>query len=157
MQRARPASADAHGGPRRRHKKRKACDALRRNQHGSLVGARPQRDSGQEARDRKQVAEGRKQEGREGKEMFTGYYAEHVIRARSRERARELAMLRLELPPSLVEQRAVLSADWRGWSWRRARGVLGMVGLALVASVALPASLLGAAWGLRELLALVIR
>jgi len=88
--------------------------------------------------------------------MFEGYYAEHVIRDRGRERARELAMPRSGVP-SPGEERAVLSADWSGWSWRRARAVLGAVGVALVASVALPASLQGTAWGLREILDLVIR
>lgn len=89
--------------------------------------------------------------------MFEGYYAEHVIRDRARERARALAMPRLERVPNLGEERAVLSPDWSGWSWRRARGLLGTVGVAVVASVALPASLQGAAWGLREILELVIR
>jgi hypothetical protein len=56
-----------------------------------------------------------------------------------------------------AEERAVLSADWQGWSWRRARAILGMVGVALAASVALPASLQGVAWGLREILDLVLR
>lgn len=88
--------------------------------------------------------------------MFEGYYAEHVIRDRGRERARELAMPRSGVP-SPGEERAVLSADWSGWSWRRARAVLGAVGVALVASVALPASLQGAASALREILDLVIR
>lgn len=89
--------------------------------------------------------------------MFEGHYAEHVIRDRDRERARDLAMPRSERLPNLGEERGVLSANWSGWSWRRARAVLGTVGVALVASVALPASLLGVAWGLREILGLVIR
>lgn len=89
--------------------------------------------------------------------MFEGYYAEQVIRDRHRERARELALPRSGGLPSPGEERAVLSPDWSGWSWRRARAVLGAVGVALVASVALPASLQGAAWGLREILDLVIR
>lgn len=54
------------------------------------------------------------------------------------------------------EERAVLSTGWGGWSWGRARAVLATVGLALVAAVALPASLQGVAWGLREILELVI-
>ncbi len=88
--------------------------------------------------------------------MFEGYYAEHVIRNRDRERARALARNRRRRVPSPGEERAVLSTDWGGWSWRRARAVLATVGAALVASVVLPASLQGAAWGLRELLELVI-
>jgi len=89
--------------------------------------------------------------------MFEEYYAEHVIRNRDRERARALAMNWMRRAPSPGEERAVLSTDWGGWSWRRARAVLATVGLALVASVALPVSLQGAAWGLREILELVGR
>jgi hypothetical protein len=59
--------------------------------------------------------------------------------------------------PSVGEERAILSSNWSGWSWRRARAVLAVVALAFVASVALPASLQGAAWGLREILDLLIR
>jgi hypothetical protein len=88
--------------------------------------------------------------------MFQEYYAEHVIRNRDRERARALAMKRMQCVPSIGEERAILSTGWSGWSWRRARAVLAVVALALVASVALPASLQGAAWGLREILELVI-
>jgi len=88
--------------------------------------------------------------------MFEGYYAEQGIRDRDRERARALAMPRSERVPTLGEERTVLSTDWGGWSWRRATAVLATVGLALVAAVALPASLQGAAWGLREILELVI-
>ena len=89
--------------------------------------------------------------------MFEGYYAEHAIRNRERERARALAMHRMERVPSPEKERAVLSTDWSGLSWRRARAVLGTVGLAFVASVALPASLQGVVWGLRGILDLVIR
>ena len=89
--------------------------------------------------------------------MFEGHYAEHVIRDRNWEGARDLATPRSGRVPSFWEERDVLSADWSGWSWRRIRAVLGTVGVALVASVALPGSLLGAAWGLREILDLVIR
>lgn len=59
--------------------------------------------------------------------------------------------------PSAQEERAVLSTDWSGWSWGRARAVLAVVAVAVAASMALPASLQGAAWGLREILELVIR
>ncbi len=59
--------------------------------------------------------------------------------------------------PSVGEERAVLSTDWSGWSWGRARAVLATVGLALVASVALLASLQGVAWGFREILELMGR
>jgi hypothetical protein len=89
--------------------------------------------------------------------MFEGYYAEHVIRTRERERARLHAvnsLMRAEVPGT---ERMVLSAGLDGWSWRRASAVLGTVGMALVASVALPASLQGLAWGLREVLMLVGR
>ncbi len=89
--------------------------------------------------------------------MFEEYYAEHLIRHRARERAQSQAMNRLRRGPSPGEERAVLSTDWSGWSWGRARAVLAVVALALVASVALPATLQGAAWGLREILERVIR
>ena len=89
--------------------------------------------------------------------MFEGYYAEHVVRNRERERTRAQAvnsLMRVEVPEG---ERMVLSTGWSGWSWRRARAVLGTVGMALVASVALPASLQGLAWGLREVLVLMGR
>jgi hypothetical protein len=89
--------------------------------------------------------------------MFEGYYAEHVVRNQERERTRVQAvnsLMRVEVPEG---GRAVLSTGWSGWSWRRARAVLGTVGMALVASVALPASLQGLAWGLREILVLISR
>ncbi len=94
--------------------------------------------------------------------MFEGYYAEHVIRNGERERAQARAQSR-QVQSRMIrgahpgEERAVLSADWRGWSWRRARAVLGTLAVALVASVALPASLQAMAWSLREILELVIR
>ncbi len=91
--------------------------------------------------------------------MFEGYYVEHVIRNRERERARALALNLnwMERGASPGEDRAVLSTDWSGWSWRRARAVLGTVGVALVASLALPASVQGVAWGLRGMLELMVR
>jgi hypothetical protein len=89
--------------------------------------------------------------------MFEGCYAEHVVRNQARERARGLAVQRLMRMGPSGGERPVLSADWSGWSWRRARAVLGTVGIALAASVALPASLQGAAWGLREILGLIAR
>lgn len=94
---------------------------------------------------------------RGGKDMFQEYYAEYVNRDRDREKARHLAVPRSERAPSLGEERAVLSTDWSGWNWRRIWAVLGAVGVALVASVALPASVQGAAWSLRAMLDLVIR
>ena len=87
--------------------------------------------------------------------MFEGYYAEQMVRNRERERTRIQAinsLMRLEVPEA---ERLVLSTGWNGWSWQRARAVLGTVGMALVASVALPASLQGLAWGLREALMLM--
>ena len=89
--------------------------------------------------------------------MFEEYYAEHVIRNRDREKTRSLAMNRMQRVASVGEERAFLSIGWSGWSWGRTRAVLAAVGLALVASVAFPASLQGAAWGLGEILELVIR
>ena len=89
--------------------------------------------------------------------MFEEYYAEQVIRNREWERARVVAMHKMQNMPSAQEERAVLSTGWSGWSWDRARAVLAVVTVAVAASVALPASLQGAAWGLREILELVIR
>ena len=89
--------------------------------------------------------------------MFEGYYAEHVVRNRERERTRVRtvnSLMRVEVPEG---ERVVLSTGWSGWSWRRARAVLGTVGMALVVSVVLPASLQGLAWGLREVLVLMGR
>ncbi len=89
--------------------------------------------------------------------MFEGNYAEHVVRNRERERTRVRAvnsLMRVEVPEG---ERVVLSTGWSGWNWRRARAVLGTVGMALVVSVALPASLQGLAWGLREILVLMSR
>ena len=60
--------------------------------------------------------------------MFEGYYAEHVVRNRERERTRAQAvnsLMRVEVPEG---ERMVLSTGWSGWSWRRARAVLGTVG-----------------------------
>jgi len=113
--------------------------------------------------------------------MFEGYYAEHVIRNWERERTQARAQSRQvesrqvesrqvesrqvesrQVESRMMrgahpgEERAVLSADWRGWSWQRARAVLGTLAVALVASAALPASLQAIAWGLREILELVI-
>ena len=87
--------------------------------------------------------------------MFERYYAEQVIRDREREAARVLAWKAMNRGADPEEERPVLSTDWRGWSLRRAGAVLGTVGMALAASVALPASLQGLAWGLREILELV--
>lgn len=89
--------------------------------------------------------------------MFEAYYAEHVIRNRDRERAQALALKRMQRLPSLGKEQAVLSSGWSGWSWWRATEVLAVVALGLVVGLALPASLQGAAWGLREILERVIR
>ncbi|OGB93421.1 MAG: hypothetical protein A3H39_13495 [candidate division NC10 bacterium RIFCSPLOWO2_02_FULL_66_22] len=89
--------------------------------------------------------------------MFEGYYAERVVRDRAHERARDLALTGGSRTASPGEERAVLATDWRGWSWRRAGSVLGTVAVALAASAALPASIQGLAWGLREILELLGR
>ena len=89
--------------------------------------------------------------------MFEGHYAEYVVRHRQREIARSLTLQRMERADRFREERPVLSIDWRGWSWPRTGAVLGTVGMALVASVALPLSLQGLAWGLREALVLISR
>lgn len=89
--------------------------------------------------------------------MFEGNYDERVVRDRARERARDLALKGGRRTADPGEERAVLTADCRGWSWRRARSVLGTVAAALAASAALPASIQGLAWGLREILELLVR
>ena len=56
--------------------------------------------------------------------MIEAYYAEYVIRNWERDRPRALGesgesgMLRGDHP---AEEWAVLSANWQGWSWLRAR------------------------------------
>ena len=89
--------------------------------------------------------------------MFQRYYAEQVIRDGERATARVLAWKTMNRRAGPEEERPVLSADWRGWNLRRAGAVLGTVAVALAASVALPASLQGLAWGLREVLEIVSR
>lgn len=89
--------------------------------------------------------------------MFEGQYAEYLIRHRQREIARDLTLPRMERADRSWEERPVLSTDWHGWGWRRTGAVLGTVGMALVASVALPLSFQGVAWGLREVLMLLSR
>ncbi len=89
--------------------------------------------------------------------MFEGYYAERVVRDRARETARFLALKGANRMASLADERAVLTSGWSGWSWRRAGSVLGTVVGALVVSMALPASIQGLAWGLREILGLMAR
>lgn len=89
--------------------------------------------------------------------MFEGYYAERVVRDRARETSRALAVRGLRRKGDLAEERAVLATDWSGWSLRRAGAVMGTGAAALTASVALPASFQGLAWGLREVLELMSR
>jgi hypothetical protein len=89
--------------------------------------------------------------------MFEGYYAEQVMRDRERETLRTPAWRDGDRGRIPGEERAVLTADWSGWRLRRVGAVLGAVGMALVVSVALPASLQGLAWGLREILVLMTR
>jgi len=90
-------------------------------------------------------------------EMFEGYSAEHVVRDRERERVRRLHGRAVSGVTPAWHDRAVLSGDLCGWSWRRTGAVLGTVGMALVVSVALPLSLQGLVWGLREVLMLLSR
>jgi hypothetical protein len=87
--------------------------------------------------------------------MLEGYYAEHVVRNRERERARAQAVNSLMRVEVSEAERVVLSTGWSGWSWQRTGSVLGTVGMALAASLALPLSLQGLAWGLREALLLL--
>ena len=89
--------------------------------------------------------------------MFEGYCAEQVIRQREGARAQRLALQRLNRDGGLVRERAVLCADLGGWSLRRAGAVIGMAAMALVVSVAVPASLQGLAWSLREILEVISR
>jgi len=53
--------------------------------------------------------------------MFDACYAEYVIRNWERDRARALDEDRMLPRPHPAEEWAVLSADWQGWSWLRAR------------------------------------
>jgi hypothetical protein len=54
------------------------------------------------------------------------------------------------------EGRPVLTAGFEGWTWPRAGQVGALVGLALLATLALPMGILGAAWVLRGLLTLLV-
>ncbi len=89
--------------------------------------------------------------------MFQGYFAEQMVRSREREITRAVFLRGMDSRVDPSEERAVLSADWSGWSWNRARGVLGTLAVALAASMALPASIQGLAWGVREILEIMSR
>ncbi len=89
--------------------------------------------------------------------MFQEHFAEQVVRTREREITRAVFLRGLDSRVDPSEERAVLSGDWSGWSWDRARSVLGTMAVAMAASVALPASIQGLAWGLREVLELMSR
>ena len=89
--------------------------------------------------------------------MMECYYVERVIRDGERGRARSLALGSRPPLAGSGEGRPVLSADLSGWSWGRLRSVLGTVAVALAASVAVPASIQGFVWALREVLELLGR
>ena len=80
--------------------------------------------------------------------MVEWFYVEGVLADRARDlekRLTETAPLRaLETPWG----RPVLSSGLEGWSWRRAAELATLVGLALLATVALPAGIMGAAWAM---------
>jgi len=87
--------------------------------------------------------------------MLDEYYVQWMIRERERERAARLPFPNDQADPG--EERPVLSADWSRFSLRRFGSVLGTIGVALAASLALPASILALAWGVPRILELLSR
>jgi hypothetical protein len=87
--------------------------------------------------------------------MAQWLYLEYVLAEREWELndslGRRAAFRRIE--PE--EDRPVLSAGLEGWSWLRACHVGALVGLALLATLALPMGILGVAWALRGILSVL--
>jgi len=82
-------------------------------------------------------------------------YLEYVLAERERELTdslgRRAAFRRIE--PG--EDRPLLCTGLEGWSWPRACHVGALVGLAFLATLALPMGILGMAWVLRGILSVV--
>ncbi len=87
--------------------------------------------------------------------MLDQYYVQWMIRERERALATRLPIPSDQADPG--EERPVLSADWSRFSLRRFASVLGTIGVAMAASLALPASLLALAWGVPRILELLSR
>jgi hypothetical protein len=88
--------------------------------------------------------------------MAEWFYLECVLADRERELQASLgrgAAFRRSEPG---EERPVLTAGFEGWTWLRTGQVGALVGLALLATLALPMGILGAAWLLRGILALLV-
>ena len=82
-------------------------------------------------------------------------YLECVLADRERELGHHLTRVTAFRGIDPREERPVLSTGREGWSWLRASQVGALVGLALLATLALPMGILGAAWALRGILVLL--
>jgi len=88
--------------------------------------------------------------------MAEWLYLECVLADRERELGHHLARVSAFRGIDPGEERPLLSTGFEGWSWLRAGQVGALVGLALLATLALPMGVLGAAWVLRGVLALLV-
>jgi hypothetical protein len=84
--------------------------------------------------------------------MAEWFYLETVLAERERERDHHLARVTAFRGTDSGEERPVLTAGLEGWTWPRAGQVGALVGLGLLATLALPMGILGAAWVLRGIL-----
>ncbi len=88
--------------------------------------------------------------------MAEWLYLEHVLADRERELGDRLATVAAFRGVHPGEERPVLSTGLASWSWPRASQVGALVGLALLAALALPMGILGTTWVLRGILALLV-
>jgi hypothetical protein len=88
--------------------------------------------------------------------MAEWFYLETVLAERERELDHHLARVAAFRGIDPREERPVLTAGFEGWTWLRAGQVGALVGLGLLATLALPMGFLGAAWVLRGILALLV-
>lgn len=77
--------------------------------------------------------------------MAEWFYLERLLAHRARDREKQLAAAGAFRHRHSSGERAVLSASLKGWSWRRAAQVAAFVGLALIATLAVPLAMVGAA------------
>jgi hypothetical protein len=90
-----------------------------------------------------------------GVTMTEWLYLERVLADRDRELRHHLARVTAFRGVHPGEERPVLSTGLASWSWPRASQVGALVGLALLATLALPMGILGTAWVLRGILAVL--
>jgi hypothetical protein len=84
--------------------------------------------------------------------MAEWLYLKYVLAERERELNDSLARRTVFRRSEPEGDRPVLSAGLEGWSWPRASHVGALVGLAFLATLALPIGILGVAWVLRGIL-----